>query len=84
MGFELRCPDADYLRDGIYELRMRQRHVNYRLLYFFHGNTIGVLAAGLTKEDIVPPAEIERAIRRKNKFALDPKKHGCDALEGLQ
>jgi len=36
MGHELRRPEADLLRDGIYELRVRHGHVNYRMLYFFH------------------------------------------------
>ena len=31
MGHELRRPEADYLRDGIFELRIRRGHVNYRL-----------------------------------------------------
>src|SRR5205809_1103683 len=39
VGHELRRPEADYLRDGIYELRVRLRSANYRMLYFFHGNT---------------------------------------------
>lgn len=37
LGHELRRPMADYLRDGVYELRVRHGHVNYRILYFFHG-----------------------------------------------
>jgi len=35
-GHELRRPDADYLRDDIYELRAKFGHVNFRRLYFFH------------------------------------------------
>ena len=34
LGHELRRPEADLLRDGIYELRAREGRVNYRLLYF--------------------------------------------------
>jgi len=34
-GHELRRPEADFLRDGIYELRARLGTVNYRILYFF-------------------------------------------------
>ena len=41
VGFELRRPTADLLRDGIYELRAKKGHVNYRLLYFFHGRERG-------------------------------------------
>ncbi len=43
LGHELRRPEADYLRDGIYELRVRYLHANYRMLYFFSGNQAVVL-----------------------------------------
>jgi hypothetical protein len=36
-GHELRRPIADFLRDGIYELRPSYQGVNYRILYFFSG-----------------------------------------------
>jgi hypothetical protein len=35
LGHELRRPEADYLRDGIYELRTKKGHTHYRMLYFF-------------------------------------------------
>ena len=35
LGHELRRPEADYLRDHVYELRVKKGHVNYRALYFF-------------------------------------------------
>jgi hypothetical protein len=38
-GHELRRPAADFLRDGIYELRVSYGTVQYRILYFFHGRT---------------------------------------------
>jgi phage-related protein len=72
LGHELRRPEADYLRDGIHELRVRLGSVNYRLLYFFHGQTISVIAHGLTKEAAVPPADIKRAIARRAAFTADP------------
>src|SRR5580698_2106082 len=53
-GYELRRPAADYLQDGIYELRAKQGHVQYRLLYFFHGRQIAILAHALTKEGRSP------------------------------
>jgi hypothetical protein len=34
MGYELRRPEADLLRDGIYELRIGFQGINYRMLYF--------------------------------------------------
>src|SRR5947209_3524706 len=36
LGHELRRPEADLLRDGIYELRVGIQRINYRMLYFFH------------------------------------------------
>jgi len=75
LGHELRRPEADLLRDKIYELRASLQGVHYRLLYFFHGNTVAVLAGGIIKEDHVPPVEIDRAIERKRKFESNPAKH---------
>jgi hypothetical protein len=72
---ELRRPEADLLRDGIYELRVRLGSVNYRLLYFFHGQTVSVVAHGLTKEAAVPATDIKRAIARKSAFITNPSAH---------
>jgi phage-related protein len=54
LGHELRRPEADLLRDGIYELRAKYSHVQYRVLYFFHGRTLAVLAHAVTKKDEFP------------------------------
>ena len=75
MGHELRRPEADYLRDGIHELRARLGSVNYRILYFFHGRTSVILSQGFTKESEIPPAEIEKAISRKSKYFTNPESH---------
>src|SRR5438045_5360432 len=75
MGHELRRPEADLLRDGIYELRARMSTVNYRILYFFHGRNIAVLAHAITKEDAVAAIDIERAMKRKNLFLANPAVH---------
>ncbi len=75
LGHELRRPEADYLRDEIYELRWRVQSVNYRILYFFHGREIVVLAQGLTKEREVPSRDIDLAVKRKKEFSLNPKLH---------
>lgn len=75
LGHELRRPEADLLRDGIYELRVRVGRVNYRLLYFFHGRGVALLAHGLTKEKAVPNVDIERALERKRRFESDPASH---------
>lgn len=76
-GYDLRRPEADYLRDGIYELRARHQNVNYRILYFFHTATgaAAILAHGLTKEDKVAARDIDLAIARKAKFESDPEAH---------
>lgn len=78
-GYELRRPAADYLRDGVYELRAKQGHVQYRILYFFHARQVAILAHSLTKEDTVPAVEIERAIKRKKLFEANPRKHTYEA-----
>ena len=75
MGHELRRPEADLLRDGIRELRARRGRINYRILYFFHGRHVVVLACGLTKESRVPNAEIDRALRRRAAFEKNPDGH---------
>jgi phage-related protein len=75
LGHALRRPEADYLGEGLYELRTNLGHVNYRVLYFFHGNVAAVLAHGLTKEDRIPPADLDRAIRRKALFEKAPQAH---------
>jgi phage-related protein len=68
-GYELRRPTADYLRNGIYELRAKHIHVQYRILYFFDGQNIAILAHAITKDtDQVPSADIDKAIRRKHLF----------------
>ncbi len=74
-GSELRRPNADYLRDGIYELRVGLNGINYRMLYFFHGRTAAVVSHGLVKEAEVPPKEIDLAISRRKKFEQDPTAH---------
>lgn len=74
-GWEMTRPHSDTLRDGIHELRVGFGGVNYRLLYAFHGQTVAVLAHGLTKERAVPPEAIDLALRRSQVFAADPKKH---------
>ena len=72
-GHDLRRPVADFLRDGIYELRPSYQGVNYRILYFFAGKNVVVVSHGFTKlGSRMPDAEIDKAIERKKKFATDP------------
>ena len=74
-GHELRRPISYYLRDGIYELRPSHAGVQYRILYFFQARNAVVISHGLVKENTVPAAEIERAIRSMKRYLSSPKKH---------
>jgi phage-related protein len=75
-GHRLRRPHADYLRDEIYELRVKREGINYRMLYFFHGQQAIVVSHGIVKQRAaVPPIEIERAMARKAAFEAAPARH---------
>lgn len=75
LGHELRRPEADFLRGGVYELRVGLQGINYRMLYFFHGREAVVVSHGIVKERLVPQREIELALQRKEQFNADPIKH---------
>lgn len=76
LGHEIRRPHADYLDDGIYELRERFKTEQYRILFFFAGERIVVLTHGFTKNSAeVPPAEIKRAKMLRKLYLADPEKH---------
>ena len=75
LGHELRRPEADYLRDDIYELRASFQGVHYRMLYFVYKTQAIVVSHGLKKERVVPATEIDRAIARKIQFDRAPEKH---------
>ena len=75
LGNELRRPEGDFLRDGIYELRVSLQKIQYRILYFFHVK-MGVLSHGVIKGgDKIPSLEIDRAIEHKKTFSENPEKH---------
>lgn len=78
LGHELRRPEADLLRDGIHELRIGFQGSHYRILYFFQGNVAAIVSHGLVKERVVPPAEIDRAARRRAAFLSDPIRHSAE------
>ncbi len=52
-GYELRRPEADLLRDGIYELRASREGIHYRMLYFLQAKSCNLM--GIIKESKVPP-----------------------------
>ena len=73
-GYELRRPEADSLKDGIHELRVAFRGMQYRMLYFFQGKQ-AVISHGLKKESVVPSKEIDLAVERRARFENDRMKH---------
>lgn len=76
LGHELRRPEAGLLRDGIYELRAKHANVNYRMLYFFHGEAIAVVSHGFVKQRAqVSERAIALALRRREAFETDPYRH---------
>ena len=74
-GNQLRRPDCDYLKDGIYELRARVGNVHYRVLYSFIGKQVVLLSHGCTKEKKVPEKEIRKAIENLQKYKQNPQAH---------
>ena len=74
-GHELRRPIADYLQEGVCELRIKRGHVNYRILYFFHARDLAILSHALTKEGLIPSSDLKRALRRKKLFEQAPSTH---------
>jgi phage-related protein len=75
LGYELRRPQADYLGDGIYELRVKHSGVNYRMLYFFHEGSAVVMFGFVKQHAQVSPGLLRRAARLKRSFEDDPKSH---------
>ncbi len=76
LGHALRRPEADYLRDGIYELRAKHDGINYRILYFFFARGTAVVSHGIIKQEAsVPRKEIALASRRKRLFKESPEGH---------
>ena len=75
LGHQMRRPRAEYLGDGLYELRPKVGRVHYRILYFFHGRDVVVLTHGFTKEGGIPAAELRRALRMKAAFERNPEAH---------
>jgi phage-related protein len=75
LGIELRRPHADFLRDGVFELRARLGKVHYRILYFFHGQTAVVTHGFIKAGKRVAPTEIDRTIAYRVRSAKDPEGH---------
>lgn len=58
-----------YLRDGIYELRVRHAGNEFRIFYFYDGDVIIILLNGFKKKSQrTPDRELEKAIRLRNEY----------------
>ena len=69
MGNQLHRPYSDYLRDGIYELRLTISSDRIRILYFFMVNHQIILSHAFRKQSKrVPEKEINKALKRKNEY----------------
>ncbi|MGA2297954.1 MAG: type II toxin-antitoxin system RelE/ParE family toxin [FCB group bacterium] len=69
LGINLPRPYADYLRDGIYELRIKLSGDETRTLYFFCYENYIILSHSFIKNtNKIPKAEINKAIKLKNDF----------------
>jgi phage-related protein len=74
-GNDMRRPHADYLRDGIRELRATLGKDQYRLLYFFFGKHAVAVSHGTTKEKQVPAQDIKLAISRRALVMQSPDRY---------
>lgn len=68
-GHTLKRPHADYLRDDIYELRVKTNQGQYRLFYFFFDGMKIVITHGYSKKaSSVRNQEIKKAIEYKRDY----------------
>jgi len=68
-GYKLDRPHAALLREKIYELRIKSRQGNIRLLYFFYAGNKIILTNGFVKKAIkVRDSEIDKAIEYRKDY----------------
>ncbi|MCL2073012.1 MAG: type II toxin-antitoxin system RelE/ParE family toxin [Marinilabiliaceae bacterium] len=62
----------DYIRDGLYELRIKYESNIYRLFFIFDEGQIVVLFSGFKKKtEKTPKNEIEKALKIKEAYYAD-------------
>jgi phage-related protein len=81
LGYEARRPLAEYLGDGIYELRIRHGRAQFRILYAFGECGEIVLLHALQKERVIPIMDLRRAQHRRDAYLKDPDRHGYQEEE---
>ena len=80
MGHELRRPSVARVCAGLYELRVKYRRLNLRMLYFFHGQMVVVVSHGFVEQQaVIPLAEVCRALDCRARFEADPDAHTAGA-----
>jgi phage-related protein len=84
-GHTLRRPAAGYIGGGIWDLRAKSNRVQYRVLYFFHGQQAVVVSHGFMKHAArVPQREIDLAVRRKLRYEANPQEHTHEGWYGSE
>lgn len=66
---------AEYIRDEIYYLRIKNGTVRYRIFYFFHSKKGVILHGFKKKQKKAPENEIRKAIAEKTEYETDTTKH---------
>ena len=75
-GNSLREPYSKYLRDDIFELRIKTGSNISRVLYFFFEGRRVILTNGFVKKaDRTPQAELNTAIERKARYFAEQESH---------
>jgi phage-related protein len=68
-GQNLKRPHVAYLRDGIWELRVKTRNGQFRLFHFYFDNQTIVITHGYQKKtDKVADTEIKKALEYRKDF----------------
>lgn len=78
MGHKLLRPEADFLRDEIYELRVRLGGVHHRILYFYPRPDGGGGLLRSRERAGGPSKEIDQAVERKKRFKANPANHNYE------
>lgn len=79
LGHELRRPMADYVTQGLYELRPKANRIFY---FFYLGHSAILVHAVRKKSDALPVRDIALALKRKVKAEAD-RSGGKLAVEDL-
>lgn len=69
LGPDLKRPHVDYLRDDIWELRVKTRSGKFRFFYFYYAGKTIILSHGYPKKaGKVADSEIDKAIENRKDY----------------